>query len=71
LLCFVIVLCTIVTPLPPTVHRISSAAIVLHLIRRHPPPHPTVIPIPPLRMLRISWLLIAVGGGAVVAPPPP
>ncbi len=38
---------------------------------RCPPPHPTVIPSPPLHVLRISWLLFAVGGGTVVAPPPP
>ncbi len=70
LLFFAIVVSAVVAPLPPIVHRFSSAAIVLHLIRRRPPPHPTVVPILPLRVLHISWLLLAVGGGAVVAPPP-
>ena len=44
-----------VVALPPlTVHCVSSAAVVLHLIRRHPPPHPTIVPSPQLRVLRIS-----------------
>jgi hypothetical protein len=71
LLFFVIVISAIVAPPPPTVHCVSSAAIVLHLICHRSTPHPTVVPILPLRVLRISWLLLAVGGGAVVAPPPP
>ena len=52
---FVIVASAIVAPPPPAVHRISSAAIALHLIRHRPPPHPTVVPSSlPLCMLRIS-----------------
>ncbi len=71
LLFFVIVVSAIVAPLLPTDHGVSSAAVILHLIRRHPLPHPTFVPSPLLCVLRISWLLLAVGGGAVVAPPPP
>ncbi len=102
---FVVVVSAVVAPLPPTIHCVSSTAVILqtvapptqpscpasrqpsslstfapaHLLivvfchcrqrrcspsaadhpphlfsRRHPPPHPTIIPILPLRMLRIS-----------------
>jgi hypothetical protein len=54
LLFFVIVISAVVAPLPQTIHHISSAAVVLHLIRCHPPPHLTIIPSPPLHVLCIS-----------------
>jgi hypothetical protein len=51
---FCIVVSAVVAPPPTTAHRVSSATVVLHLIRHCPSPHPTVIPSPPLRKLRIS-----------------
>jgi hypothetical protein len=51
---FAIVVIAVVAPLPPTVHCVSSADVVLHLIRRHPPPHPTIVPSPLLCVLCIS-----------------
>ncbi len=43
LLFFVVVVSVIVAPLPQTIHCVSSAAVVLHLIRRCPQPHPTIV----------------------------
>ncbi len=71
LLFFVIVVSVVVDPPPLT----AVACPLLHPPRlfscRCPPTHSTIFGSPPLRILRISWLLLAVGGSTVVAPPPP
>ncbi len=71
LMLFVVLISVVVAPPPPSV----LACPLLHppclFSCHHPPTHPTVVASLPLRMLCISWLLLAISGGAVVVPPPP